>query len=296
MAAAHTDGYLRMKVQPSLSQDEIADAARRALDEDMGSGDITAALIPEQATATAAVISREAAVLCGCAWFDAVFQQLDARIQILWHVADAERIAPGQVLCELRGPARPLLSGERTALNFLQTLSATATVTRRYVDAITGTGAWILDTRKTVPGLRRAQKYAVLCGGGRNHRMGLYDAFLIKENHIAAAGSITKAIAAARAQGPGKPVEVEVENLEQLREALAAGTDIVLLDNFDVALLRNAVAVNQRCAKLEASGNVTLENVRNIAETGVDYISVGALTKNLRAVDLSMRLGQRLAH
>jgi len=280
-------------VQPSLSQQEIADTARRALDEDMGSGDITAALIPTQTTATATVISREAAVLCGRPWFDAVFQQLDARIQILWHAADAERIAPDQVLCELHGPARPLLSGERTALNFLQTLSATATITRRYVNAIEGTGAWILDTRKTVPGLRRAQKYAVLCGGGHNHRMGLYDAFLIKENHIAAAGSITKAIAAARAQEPAKPIEVEVENLEQLREALAGGTDTVLLDNFDITLLREAVAINQRCAKLEASGNVTLDNVRNIADTGVDFISVGALTKNLRAVDLSMRFGQQ---
>ncbi|CDI01416.1 Nicotinate-nucleotide pyrophosphorylase (carboxylating) [Candidatus Competibacter denitrificans Run_A_D11] len=260
-----------------------------ALAEDIGSGDLTAALIPEAAQAEATVISREHAVLCGTAWFDAVFRQLTAVATIDWRVADGDRITPDQLLCGLRGPARALLSGERTALNFLQALSGTATLARQFADAVAGTRATILDTRKTLPGLRLAQKYAVRCGGCRNHRIGLFDAVLIKENHIMAAGSISAAIAAARRLHPGITVEVEVESLAELQEALAAGPDIVMLDNFDLQTMADAVQLTAGRVKLEASGNVNLTTVRPIAETGVDFISVGSLTKDVRAVDLSMR-------
>lgn len=260
-----------------------------ALAEDVSGGDLTAALIPEATQAEATVISREPAVLCGTAWFDAVFQQLDACIVTDWRAADGDRIASDQLLCVLRGPARDLLTGERTALNFLQVLSGTATLARRYADLVAGTNAVILDTRKTLPGLRLAQKYAVRCGGCQNHRIGLFDAVLIKENHIMAAGSIGRAIAAARHLYPDITVEVEVENLAQLEEALAARPDIVMLDNFDLATLAVAVRIADRRVKLEASGNVNFETVRPIAETGVDYISIGGLTKDVRAVDFSMR-------
>jgi nicotinate-nucleotide pyrophosphorylase (carboxylating) len=264
-----------------------------ALAEDVGGGDLTAALIPEGAQAEATVISREHAVLCGAAWFDAVFRQLDPRIHTEWRAADGDRIEPDQLLCTLRGPARALLTGERTALNFLQALSGTATLARQYADAVAGTGATILDTRKTLPGLRLAQKYAVRCGGCQNHRIGLFDAVLIKENHIMAAGSITNAIATARRLHPGVTVEVEVENLAELEEALAARPDIVMLDNFDLATLAEAVRITAKRVKLEASGNVNFDTVRAIAETGVDYISIGGLTKDVRAVDLSMRFKTR---
>ena len=260
-----------------------------ALAEDIGGGDLTAALIPEDAQAEATVISRENAILCGAAWFDAVFRQLDSRIVIDWQAADGDRIAPDQLLCTLRGSARALLTGERTALNFLQLLSGTATLARRYADAVAGTRATILDTRKTLPGLRLAQKYAVRCGGCRNHRIGLFDAVLIKENHIMAAGSIGEAIAVARRLHPDVTVEVEVENLAELAEALMAQPDIVMLDNFDLATMAEAVNITGGRVKLEASGNVNFETVRPIAETGVDYISIGGLTKDVRAVDLSMR-------
>ncbi|MDG4594865.1 MAG: carboxylating nicotinate-nucleotide diphosphorylase [Candidatus Contendobacter sp.] len=264
-----------------------------ALAEDVGGGDLTAALIPEDAQAEATVVSREPAVLCGTAWFDAVFHQLDPRIHIEWRAADGDRIEPDQLLCTLHGPARALLTGERTALNFLQALSGVATLARRYADLVAGTGATILDTRKTLPGLRLAQKYAVRCGGCQNHRIGLFDAVLIKENHIMAAGSITNAITTARRLHPGVTVEVEVENRVELEEALAARPDIVMLDNFDLATLAEAVRITAKRVKLEASGNVTTTTVRAIAETGVDYISVGGLTKDVRAVDLSMRFKTR---
>lgn len=265
------------------------DAVARALAEDLGGGDLTAALIPESAQAVATVISREPAVICGTAWFDETFRQLDPAIGVDWLTADGDRVGPEQVLCTVRGPARTVLSGERTALNFLQTLSGTATVVRRYVDAVAGTGAEILDTRKTLPGLRQAQKYAVRCGGGRNHRQGLYDAVLIKENHILAAGSITLAVTAARNLHPGVLLEVEVENLTELTEALVVAPDVIMLDNFDLEAMARAVALTAGRVKLEASGNVNLDTVRAIAATGVDYISIGGLTKDLKAVDLSMR-------
>lgn len=267
----------------------IADDVRRALAEDLGDGDRTAALVPD-APAAAALIAREDAILCGTAWFDEVFRQLDARIRVHWLRHDGERVAADESLCRLEGPARAILSGERAALNFLQTLSGTATTTARHVGAVHGTRAAILDTRKTLPGLRRAQKYAVACGGGHNHRMGLYDAVLIKENHIAAAGSVGAALKAARAAaGAGVPVEIEVENLAQLREALEHGATRILLDNFNLEALRGAVRETAGRARLEASGGVDLDNLRSIAETGVDFISIGGLTKHLRAVDLSLR-------
>ncbi|MDV3239590.1 MAG: carboxylating nicotinate-nucleotide diphosphorylase [Gammaproteobacteria bacterium] len=268
---------------------QIQATVRRALAEDVGSGDVTAALIPEDARATARVVCREAAVLCGCAWFDAVFAELDERIQIKWNLRDGDRVQPDQVLCALTGPARALLTGERAALNLLQTLSGTATRAARYAAAVEGLPVRVLDTRKTLPGLRMEQKYAVRTGGCHNHRIGLYDGILIKENHIAAAGSIAAAVAAARALDTRLPVEVEVEDLDQLREGIEAGADILLLDNFTLDLLRAAVALNAGRARLEASGGVTLENIRSIAETGVDYVSTGALTKDVKAVDLSMR-------
>jgi len=238
---------------------DILESVRRALAEDIGPGDLTAALIPDDAISEAHVISREEAVLCGTAWFDAVFHELDPSIQITWNAGDGDRIQPDQTLCVLRGPSRALLTGERTALNFLQALSGTATTARRYADAVEGTGARILDTRKTVPGLRLAQKYAVRCGGGHNHRMGLYDAILIKENHIMAAGSITNAVVAAQAQAPGVLIEVEVETLDELREALNAGAKRLLLDDFSLDQLREAVAITAGQAELEASGGITLD-------------------------------------
>ena len=274
-----------------IAAEHVRASVKHALAEDIGSGDITASLISKRTMAQATVISRETAILSGRPWFDEVFRQLDARVQIVWQARDGDRIQPNQPLCGLSGPARSLLSGERTALNFLQTLSGTATQTRAYVDAVHGTRAVILDTRKTLPGLRAAQKYAVTCGGGHNHRLGLYDAVLIKENHIAAAGSVSTALAQAHATvAPGISIEVEVENLDQLREALDAGATRVLLDNFDLARLAAAVRETAGRAKLEASGGITLDNIRAIAETGVDFISVGSLTKHLRAIDLSLRL------
>ena len=278
-----------LKSVPLPPASDIHGDVTRALAEDLGSGDITALLIPPSLPAQATVISREQAVICGTAWFDAVFHAIDPQVRITWRVQDGDAVAPDATLCALDGPARALLSGERTALNFLQTLSGTASRAQRYVAAVAGTGAKILDTRKTLPGLRQAQKYAVRCGGGHNHRMGLYDAVLIKENHILAAGSIAQAVAAARRVAAGKSVEVEVENLEELQEALAAAADSVLLDNFTPEQLAEAVAINRGRAKLEASGGITLDNIRDIAETGVDFISVGSITKDLNAVDLSMR-------
>jgi len=270
----------------------IAETVRTALREDVADGDLTAQLIPEEQQAHARVITREDATLCGAPWFDEVFRQLDSRVRVQWHTTDGSRIKANEVLCTIDGPARAILTGERTALNFLQALSGTATITRKYVDAVAGTGCRILDTRKTLPGLRLAQKYAVRCGGGTNHRIGLFDAILVKENHIAAAGSIAAAVRAARNAPRRVMIEVEVENLTQLREALDCGVDRVLLDNFSNDDLREAVRIahsHPRRAELEASGNISLETLRAVAETGVDFISVGALTKHVKAVDLSMR-------
>lgn len=277
---------------------DIPAQVQRALAEDVGSGDVTAALIDHAALATATVISREPAVICGQAWFDETFRQLDAGVSIHWLVGEGELVAGNTVLCELSGVARAMLTGERTALNFLQTLSGTATLTQRYAHAVEGTGCRVLDTRKTLPGLRLAQKYAVRCGGGENHRMGLYDRVLLKENHIMAAGSVAAAVQRARQQSPGIPVEVEVESLDEFVAALAAEPDIIMLDELDDMQMRNAVAVNRaatRPVKLEASGGVDLDTVRHIAATGVDYVSVGSLTKHLHAVDLSLRFKLRPA-
>jgi len=260
------------------------------VDEDVGSGDITAAIIPASASAQATVISRESMVLCGQAWFAAVFAYLAESTDICWAVTDGDRVEANTVLCTLQGTARTLLTGERTALNLLQTLSGTATAARRFADAVQGTNTKVLDTRKTLPSLRKAQKYAVRCGGCYNHRFGLYDGILIKENHILAAGSITQAVATARLLHQSMPVEVEVENPAELEEALTAGADRVLLDNFDIATLNKAVSITAGRTELEASGNITLDNIRTVAETGVDFISVGALTKDLKAIDLSMRI------
>jgi len=260
---------------------------KNALAEDVGSGDLTAQLIGLETVAQAQVVSRETAILCGIAWFNEVFKQLNSKIEIIWYAKDGDQIQPNQKLCDLEGSARALLTGERTALNFLQLLSGTATMAHEYVKA--ARNAVVLDTRKTIPGLRKAQKYAVVCGGAKNHRMGLYDAFLIKENHIFAAGSIEKAVTAARQLAVNLSVEVEVETLDELKEALQAGADIVLLDNFSLVQLEEAVAITQGKAKLEASGGVNLETIRAIANTGVDFISVGAITKDVKAIDLSMR-------
>jgi len=263
---------------------------RTALAEDVGSGDITAALIAPDNQATARVITREGGVLCGSPWVDAVFAELDPAVAIEWQARDGESITAGDSLFTLRGPARALLTGERTALNFLQLLSGTATTCRRYADLVSGTGVKLLDTRKTIPGLRIAQKYAVTCGGCHNHRIGLFDAFLIKENHINACGGIAAAVNTARSHAPGMPVEVEVENLEELEQALAAACDRVMLDNFSLEQMASAVNLAGGRIELEASGNVTEATLRSIAETGVDYISIGALTKDCKALDLSMRL------
>jgi nicotinate-nucleotide pyrophosphorylase (carboxylating) len=259
------------------------------LAEDIGSGDLTAAIIPESTPASALVTTRGAMILCGQAWFDAVFWQLNQNIGIEWFYQEGDDIPANTTLCRVNGPARALLTGERTALNLLQTLSATASVARRYADAVSGTGCKVLDTRKTLPGLRRAQKYAVQCGGCVNHRIGLFDAVLIKENHIIAAGSISSAISKARTL-TDKLVEIEVESLAEFQEALAAKPDRIMLDNFSLADLKRAVELNNHAIELEASGNIGLENIRRVAETGVDYISIGALTKNVIAVDLSMRV------
>lgn len=269
---------------------EVEANVRRALLEDVGSGDITAQLIPAERLAKATVISRDAAVIAGTAWVDAVFRQLDPRVAVHWQVVDGDRVQPNQALFHLEGPARSLLTGERSALNFLQMLSGVATKARHYADMVAETQVKLLDTRKTLPGLRFAQKYAVTCGGCHNHRIGLFDAFLIKENHIAACGGIAEAITAAHKIAPGKPVEIEVESLDELREALDAGADIVMLDELSLDDMREAVRLNAGRAKLEASGGINDDTLLVIAETGVDYISIGAMTKDVKAVDLSMRL------
>lgn len=271
---------------------DIQATVSRALAEDIGSGDLTASLVPT-GQGKARVISREHATVCGQAWFDEVFRQLDQSVVVDWSCKDGDRVEPNQLLCTLTGPSPSLLTGERCALNFLQALSGTATITHAYVEAITGTNCRILDTRKTIPGLRLAQKYAVRCGGGTNHRIGLFDAILVKENHIIAAGSIPAAVAHARKLAGARMVEMEVESLDELRQALATDVDRILIDNFTPSDMSDAVKINRARAgkkiELEASGNITLETIRSIAETGVDFISVGALTKHLRAVDLSMR-------
>ncbi len=272
--------------------DDLAQQVDRALEEDIGRGDLTAALIPSRATARASVITRESAILCGCPYVDAVFARLEPGVRIDWQAHEGTAVAPNQILFKIAGPARALLTGERTALNFLQLLSGTASAAHAYVQRLEGTRCRVLDTRKTIPGLRSAQKYAVRVGGGQNHRIGLFDGILIKENHIMAAGSIAAAVAAAKANARGVPIEVEVENLDELQQAIAAGADIALLDDFSLSAMSDAVLLNRRAPrplKLEASGGVTLETIRPIAETGVDFVSVGSITKHVRAVDLSMR-------
>lgn len=269
---------------------EILADIQRAFAEDIGPGDATADLLDAKATATAVLTCREEAVLCGSAWFETAFRQLDPDVRIEWLVHDGDRVPAGSVVCRLAGNARALVTAERSALNFLQLLSSTATVTSRYVDAIAGTNTRVLDTRKTLPGLRRAQKYAVLCGGGTNHRIGLFDAMMLKENHIIAAGGIPDAVRAARSIHPTLPLIVEVETMDELAQAVKAGADRALLDNFTPDMLREAVAYNAGRIPLEVSGNVELDTIRAIAETGVDFISSGALTKNVRAIDLSLRL------
>lgn len=275
--------------------EDVSRTVARALEEDVGTGDLTAALVPADRDARATVITREPAVICGRPWFDEVFRQIDPRVDIEWQADEGDFVDAGALLCRIAGSARALLTGERAALNFLQTLSGTATTVRRWVEVVAGTRCRVLDTRKTLPGLRTAQKYAVRCGGGTNHRIGLYDGILIKENHILAAGSIAAAVAAARRSGAAVPVEVEVETIDELRQALDARADMALLDEFSLDGLRKAVALNlghrNGPMKLEASGSVTLETLRPIAETGVDFVSIGALTKHLRAIDLSMRFG-----
>jgi nicotinate-nucleotide pyrophosphorylase (carboxylating) len=268
----------------------------RALAEDIGTGDVTAALIPRERTGRAAVVTRESAVVCGIPYVNETFARVDPAVRVDWQVAEGDQVAANQLLFTVQGPARGLLTGERTALNFLQLLSATATAAHAYAALIEGTACQVLDTRKTLPGLRTAQKYAVRVGGGHNHRIGLFDMILIKENHIMAAGSIARAVAGARASGARVRVEVEVENLDELRQAIAAGADIAMLDEFSLEQMREAVAINRGAArpvKLEASGGVTKQTIRDIALTGVDYISVGSITKHVQAVDLSMRFEWR---
>ncbi|WP_250658770.1 carboxylating nicotinate-nucleotide diphosphorylase [Alkalimarinus coralli] len=260
-----------------------------ALEEDIGSGDITAMLIPQNTHAKANIITREHCVVCGIDWVNEVFKQVDETVHVKWHVSEGDYVKPNTVLFSLEGPARGLLTGERAALNFLQTLSGTATICKEYASLVSHTNVKLLDTRKTIPGLRQAQKYAVTFGGCHNHRIGLYDAFLIKENHIMACGSIQKAVESARAIAPGKPVEVEVESMSELEQALKAKADIIMLDNFDNTSLVKAVAMSSGTAKLEASGGINKDTLAAIAETGVDYISIGALTKDCKAIDLSMR-------
>ncbi|MCK0744476.1 carboxylating nicotinate-nucleotide diphosphorylase [Chromohalobacter nigrandesensis] len=278
-----------MQYREALAED-IRTSAARLLAEDVGPGDITAQLIPAKQWAWARVVTRENAVLCGVAWVDELYRRLDPSVKLHWHAADGDALAPEETILELEGPARSLMTGERAALNLLQTLSGTATRTRDYMARINDTGVALLDTRKTLPGLRLAQKYAVTCGGGHNHRLGLHDAFLIKENHITACGGIAEAITAARRIASDLPVEVEVETLDELDAALCAGADTIMLDNFDLETLREAVTRTAGRSRLEASGNVSEATLRDIAETGVDYISIGALTKDVKAVDLSMRV------
>ncbi|MDD8060288.1 carboxylating nicotinate-nucleotide diphosphorylase [Shewanella metallivivens] len=290
-----------------MLENDIRHAVKTALNEDLGysthnsiedmlTADITAQLIPADKHVSGSLITREDGVFCGKAWAEQVFNQLGGEVVLHWHVDDGDLVVPNQVLCELSGPARAILTGERTAMNFIQTLSGVASLTKHYVDKLSGTHTRLLDTRKTIPGLRTAQKYAVTCGGGKNHRIGLFDAFLIKENHIMACGGISQAISAARVLDNSKPVEVEVESLDELTQALDGGADIIMLDNFDVTMMVDAVSLNNRYkdqgkgAKLEVSGNVTLDTLATFAQTGVDYISVGALTKHVKALDLSLRL------
>jgi nicotinate-nucleotide pyrophosphorylase (carboxylating) len=271
---------------------DLPQQIERALEEDIGGGDLTAALIPAGASARASVITREKAIICGIPYVDGTFARIDPKVRIEWKVAEGAAAMANQTLFEVTGPARALLTGERTALNFLQLLSGTATATHAHVELLKGTACRLLDTRKTIPGLRTAQKYAVRVGGGQNHRIGLYDGILIKENHIMAAGTIARAVAAARASAATVPVEVEVESLDELRQAIAAGADIAMLDDFPLQRMTEAVAINRAAPKplkIEASGGVTMDTIRSIAQTGVDYISVGSITKHVRAVDLSMR-------
>jgi nicotinate-nucleotide pyrophosphorylase (carboxylating) len=281
-----------MSIAPPSSE-YVTRTVTTALEEDVGTGDLTAQLIPADRVSKATVITREDATLCGRAWFDEVFRQIDPRVHVTWKAADGDRVRANQLLCELSGPSRSLLTGERTALNFLQCLSAVATETTRYVEALKGTQCRVLDTRKTIPGLRLAQKYAVRCAGGTNHRIGLFDAILVKENHIAAAGSIAAAVTEARRVNSKVMVEVEVENLDELQQALAAKVDRILIDNFSNEDMKAAVRIarehQNKGIELEASGNMSLETLRTVAETGVDFVSVGGLTKHVRAVDLSMR-------
>ncbi len=284
----------QLPLNPSIDFTQMIQIqVKNALSEDVGSGDLTAMLVPATQTAEAKVIVREHAVICGINWFNECFKQVDANAKINWLVNEGEQVQPNQILCKITGLARSLLTAERCALNFLQTLSATATAAKKYVDAVKGTSAQILDTRKTIPNLRLAQKYAVTIGGGHNQRLALYDGILIKENHIASAGSISKVMQQAFALNCGKTIQIEVENLKQLQEALDAGATSILLDNFDAPLLREAVAINNRLhnkAILEASGGITLDNIREVAETGVDRISIGAITKDIKATDLSMQI------
>lgn len=271
---------------------DLPQQIERALEEDIGGGDLTAALIPAGASARASVITREKAIICGIPYVDGTFARIDPKVRIEWKVAEGAAAMANQTLFEVTGPARALLTGERTALNFLQLLSGTATATHAHVELLKGTACRLLDTRKTIPGLRTAQKYAVRVGGGQNHRIGLYDGILIKENHIMAAGTIARAVAAARASAATVPVEVEVESLDELRQAIAAGADIAMLDDFPLQRMTEAVAINRAAPKplkIEVSGGVTMDTIRSIAQTGVDYISVGSITKHVRAVDLSMR-------
>lgn len=278
-----------MSIENPLPPAFIDSQVKLALLEDVGQQDLTANLIPANAEAEAQLITRQDAVLCGRDWFETVFNQLDDNIQIDWLATDGDALAADEVICRIKGPARAILTGERTAMNFLQTLSATSTLAKRYADAVAGLPVKVLDTRKTLPGWRVAQKYAVRCGGCFNHRFGLYDGILIKENHINAAGSIAAAVSQAQLLNAGVAIEVEVENLDELHQALQAGADIVLLDNFELETLKQAVVINEKKALLEASGGISLSNIRDIAETGVDRISVGALTKDIQAVDLSLR-------
>ncbi|WP_434950152.1 carboxylating nicotinate-nucleotide diphosphorylase [Shewanella sp. HL-SH4] len=290
-----------------MFENDIRHAVKTALNEDLGysehqnveqmlKADITAQLIPADKHVEGSLITREEGVFCGKAWAEQVFNQLGGEVALHWHVDDGDLVVPNQVLCDLSGPARVILTGERTAMNFIQTLSGVASLTKLYVNKLAGTHTSLLDTRKTIPGLRTAQKYAVTCGGGKNHRIGLFDAFLIKENHIMACGGITQAIQAARELHSDKPVEVEVESIAELTQALDGGSDIIMLDNFDITMMFEAVALNQtykdagKGAKLEVSGNVTIDTLADFAKTGVDYISVGALTKHVKALDLSLRL------
>ncbi len=268
----------------------IDEQVKESLREDVGSGDISALLVHPEKQALAQIKSREPAVVCGIPWAKSVFKQIDPQVQLTWSVKEGQQVTPGQIWLQASGSARSLLTAERSALNWLQTLSSVATQTAQFIQALKGTQTQLLDTRKTIPGLRVAQKYAVRCGGGKNHRMGLFDAYLIKENHLMSCGSITQAVKLAREQNSGKIIEVEVENLDQLMEALAVKTDLIMLDNFQLPEIKQAVILNNGQAKLEVSGNITLENIRELASTGVDYISSGSLTKHIKAIDLSMRL------